>query len=110
MITRELDPQNRGLPTRGIGAYRHGQQVKARFIYKDDGAFFLLGLFLSAGQRSSFQREIKETSSSSIFFLTLMSFTMGNNGTEKHGKEFVHLLSWLCKRIEIRDPIILFSG
>ncbi len=62
MITRELDPQNRGLPTRGIGAYRHGQQVKARFIYKDDGAFFLLGLFLSAGQRSSFQREISASS------------------------------------------------
>ena len=56
MITRQLDPQDRGLSTRGIGPNRQGQQVKAGFIYKDNGAFFLAGFFLSAGQRSSFQR------------------------------------------------------
>ncbi len=62
MITRELDPQDWSLPTRGRGPDRHGHQVKAGFIYKDNGAFFLLGLFLRAGQRSSFQREISTSS------------------------------------------------
>ena len=54
MIMGQLDTQHRRVPTRRIGAHRHREQAKARFIYEDDGAFFLFGLFLSAGHRSSF--------------------------------------------------------
>ena len=55
MIGAELDAQERSLPTRGIGPHGHGQQIKTRLIYKNDGSFFLLSFFFSAGQRSSFQ-------------------------------------------------------
>ena len=54
MIMGQLDAQHGSMPTRRIGADRHREQAKARFIYEDDGAFFLDGLFLSAGHRSSF--------------------------------------------------------
>ncbi len=54
MIMGQLDTQHGGLPTRRVGAYSHREQGKAGFVYEDDGAFFLCGLFLSAGHRSSF--------------------------------------------------------
>ena len=50
MIARQWNFQNRRLPDRGIGVHRHGQQVKARLVYKDDGALFLDGLFFPWGQ------------------------------------------------------------
>src|SRR6266446_6199378 len=54
MIIGQLDAQHRGLSTGRIGAYSNRQEVKAFFIYEDDRPFFLFGLFLSAGHRSSF--------------------------------------------------------
>jgi hypothetical protein len=50
MIARQWNLQHRRLPHRSVGADRHGQQVKARLIYKDDGAFLLVGLFFSSTQ------------------------------------------------------------
>ncbi len=62
MIMGQLDAQHGSMPTRRIGADRHREQAKARFIYEDDGAFFLDGLFLSAGQRSCFHLPIAASS------------------------------------------------
>ncbi len=62
MIAGELDPVDWGLPTRGIGPHSHWQQIKAGLIYKDDGSFFLFGLFLSADHRSSFQHSMASSS------------------------------------------------
>ena|SRR2546426_11118192 len=53
MIVREFDPQQWRLSTWGPGAHGHRQEVKARFIYPDDGGFFLIGFFFISGQRSS---------------------------------------------------------
>jgi hypothetical protein len=47
MITRQWHPQHWGLPTQRIRPYHHRQQIKARFIDKDDGALLLLGFFLT---------------------------------------------------------------
>ena len=52
MIPRQLHAQHRRLSDGGPGAYRHGQQIKARLIYPDNGALFLDGLFLSVGHVS----------------------------------------------------------
>src|SRR5258707_3442638 len=53
MIARQLDPQHRRLPAWRPGAHCHRQQIKARFVYPDDGCLVLLGFFLMAGQRAS---------------------------------------------------------
>ena len=53
MITGPFDLQHRRLPDRGIGPHRHGQQIKSRLIYKDDGALFRFGLFFSSTERCS---------------------------------------------------------
>jgi hypothetical protein len=47
--------QDRRFAHGSIGTYCHWKQVKARLIYKNDLSLFLLGFFLRAGQRSSFQ-------------------------------------------------------
>src|SRR5260370_39785867 len=49
MIARQLDPQHRRLPAWRPGAHCHRQQIKARFVYPDDGCLVLLGFFLMAG-------------------------------------------------------------
>ncbi|SRR5216683_3499554 len=48
MIARQGDFQNGRFSHGSIGAYRHGQQVKARLIYKHDRAFLLFGLFFNS--------------------------------------------------------------
>ena len=53
MLTREWDPQDRGLPTRCIRPNLCRQKIEPRFIYPDDRSPFGFGLFLSAAQRSS---------------------------------------------------------
>lgn len=53
VVVRQLDPQDRRLPTWGPGAHRHRQQIKSRFIYPDDGGLVLLSFFFRAGQRCS---------------------------------------------------------
>lgn len=45
MITGQRHGQHRCLSHRSVGPHGHWQQVKARLIYKDDGAFLLGGLF-----------------------------------------------------------------
>jgi hypothetical protein len=50
MITRQLHAQHRRLSDGGVRTHRHGQQIKARLIYPNNGPLFLGGLFLSAGQ------------------------------------------------------------
>jgi hypothetical protein len=62
MIARQRDFQNRCLPHRSIGAHHHGQQVKARLVYKDDRALFLCGLFFSSTARWSRHRWIAASS------------------------------------------------
>src|SRR5258708_19831323 len=52
MIARQLDPQHRRLPAWRPGAHCHRQQIKARFVYPDDGCLVLLGFFLMAVPRS----------------------------------------------------------
>lgn len=53
MIPGQFDLQQRRLPDRGRGPHRHGQQIKSRLVYKDDGALFLCGLFFSSTERWS---------------------------------------------------------
>src|SRR5581483_1013896 len=48
MVMRERHVQNRRLAHRRVSAHGHRQQVKAGFIYEEEGASFLLGLFFSA--------------------------------------------------------------
>ena len=55
MVTRQFDAQGGRLAHGRVSADRHRQQIKGGLIYKDDGPFFLLGLFFNAGHRSSFQ-------------------------------------------------------
>jgi hypothetical protein len=55
MVTRQLDAQGGRLAYRRIGANGHGQEVKGGLIDKNYRPLFLLGLFLRAGHRSSFQ-------------------------------------------------------
>src|SRR6266581_4173048 len=55
VITSQLDVEHRRLAHGSIGMHSHRQEVKGGLIYKDDRSFFLLGLFFSAGHRSSFQ-------------------------------------------------------
>jgi hypothetical protein len=62
VITGQLNFQDGRLAYRCIGAYRHRKQIKSRLIYKDDRSLFLLGLFFSAGHRSSFQAAIAVSS------------------------------------------------
>ncbi len=58
----QCDFEDRSLSNGRIRAHHHGQQIEARLIYEDDAASLLLRLFLSAGQRSSFQRVIAASS------------------------------------------------
>src|SRR5512144_138927 len=53
MITGQFDLQHRRLSDRGVGPHRHGQQIKSRLVYKDDGALFRCGLFFSSTERWS---------------------------------------------------------
>ena len=62
MITGQLDLQHRRLADWGPGAHGHGQQIKARLIYPDDGPLFLGGLFLSAGHVSLCQAAMARSS------------------------------------------------
>lgn len=55
VIVRERDTQNRGLSMWCPSPYCHWQEIKARFVYPDDGPFFFLSFFLMAGQRLSYQ-------------------------------------------------------
>lgn len=48
MIASQGNLQDRRLSHWGVGAHDHGQQVKACFIYKDDCALLLVGLFFSS--------------------------------------------------------------
>src|ERR687895_1520692 len=62
MVPAEWYPEHWSLTPRGIGLDHHGQQVATRFVHEDDGPAFVPGLFLSAGQRSSFQRRMASSS------------------------------------------------
>lgn len=62
MVPRERHPQHRCLPARGVGAHHPGQQVKADFVYPDDGAPLARCFFLIAGQRSCFQAAMAASS------------------------------------------------
>lgn len=62
MIPRQFHTQHRSVSSGSVGPHSHRQQVEAGFIYKDDGSVLLLGFFLSAGQRSSFQRPMAVSS------------------------------------------------
>src|SRR5207253_9175509 len=53
VIAGQGDPQDWRLPPWRPGAHRHRQQIKAGFIYPDNGGVVLLGFFLMAGQRCS---------------------------------------------------------
>lgn len=50
VITGQFDGQHWCLPNRCVGSYDQRQQVKTRFIYEDDGAFFLFGLFFISSE------------------------------------------------------------
>src|SRR3972149_9353342 len=52
VILAQRRAQDRGLPLRRIGVHDERQEVEARLVYPDDGALFLLGLFLITGHRS----------------------------------------------------------
>jgi hypothetical protein len=62
MIACQRDAQHRRLSTRGVGTHDPGQQVEAGLIYPDNGAVFLSGFFLIAGQRSAYQAAIAASS------------------------------------------------
>ena len=62
MIAGELAPQERCLPTRGIGSDHTGQEVKARLVYPDDGPPLITRFFWSMGQRSVCHRSIAASS------------------------------------------------
>lgn len=62
MVMGQRHLEDWGVSYRGLGANRHRQQIEARLVYKDDGASFLISLFLSVGQRSVFQRVIAASS------------------------------------------------
>src|ERR671916_1929388 len=62
MVPAEGCPEHWSLAPRGIGLDHHGQQVATRFVHEDDGPAFVPGLFLSAGQRSSFQCRMASSS------------------------------------------------
>src|SRR5436309_798823 len=53
MIVRQRHPQHRRLSAWGPGAHRHRQQIKAGFIYPEDGSLVLLGFFFIVGQHCS---------------------------------------------------------
>lgn len=55
MVTSQRHGEDRRLAHWRIGAHRHGQQVKRRRIYKDDGARFLFRLFFNSATRWSHQ-------------------------------------------------------
>lgn len=46
MVSCQRHPQDWGLPARGVGPHDHRQQVKPRFIDKDNRPLLLLGFFL----------------------------------------------------------------
>lgn len=48
MIASQGNRQDRRLPYRCIGPHGHGQQVKARFVYKDNRTILCFGLFFSS--------------------------------------------------------------
>ena len=55
MIAGQGNPQDRGLPVPRPGADVMGKQVEPRLIHPDDHSSFVVGFFLSAGQRCSHQ-------------------------------------------------------
>jgi hypothetical protein len=55
MVTCQLDGQHGGLSSWRIGPNDHGQEIKRRLVYKDDGPLFLFGLFFSSAARCSRQ-------------------------------------------------------
>src|SRR5918996_1738767 len=62
MVSAEGYPEHRSLALGCIGLDHQGQQVATRLVHEDDGPAFVPGLFLSASQRSSFQRRIASSS------------------------------------------------
>jgi hypothetical protein len=62
MVPAEGCPEHWSLASGGIGLDHHGQQVATRFVHEDDGPAFIPGLFLSAGQRFSFQCRMASSS------------------------------------------------
>src|SRR5947207_8530644 len=44
MITGQFHRQDGRLTAWGIGPYQHGEQIKSRFVYEDDGVLLLFSL------------------------------------------------------------------
>lgn len=55
MVTGQPHRQDRRVSNRRIGPYSHGQEVKRRLVYKDDGTLFLFRLFFNSATRCSRQ-------------------------------------------------------
>ena len=62
VIAGEAHAQDRRLAAGGVGPHAAGQQIEAGFVYPDDGAPFGGRPFLSAGQRSAYQRAMAASS------------------------------------------------
>ena len=55
MVTGQPHRQDRRVPNRRIGPHSHGQEVKRRLVYKDDGTLFLFRFFFNSVTRCSRQ-------------------------------------------------------
>lgn len=55
MVTGQPYRQDRRMSNRRVGPHSHGQEVKRRLIYKDDGTLFLFRLFFNSATRCSRQ-------------------------------------------------------
>src|SRR5690348_2225279 len=62
MLMAQFHGQGRRLSSWSIRPYQHGEQRKSGLVYKDDGALFLFGFFLTSSQRCSFQAWIAASS------------------------------------------------